>query len=211
MPSSDWAGPEKRTLAAGERDHDARVTWRAETLRLTANDLVFLDETGTNTAMATRYARAPRGQRANGSAPRNHGPNTTLIRCMTHDGMGPSLLVEGAMTTEVFDAYVEHTLVPWPREGQIVILDNLAVHRSDRARELIEAAKCTLRFLPAYSPDYSPSEWAFSALKTHLRRIAARTRDDLERAIADGLTAITPADTHGWFYGCGDVPLRQPL
>lgn len=187
------------------------MSWWVETLRLPADDLVFLDETGTNTAMAMRYARAPRGQRANGSAPRNHGANTTLISCMAHVGMGPSLLVEGAMTTEVFDAYVEQLLVPWLREGQIVILDNLAVHRSERAREMIEGTGCTLRFLPAYSPDYSPIEWAFSKLKTHLRRIAARTSDELERAIADGLNAITPADAHGWFYGCGYVPLRQPL
>ena len=103
------------------------------------------------------------------------------------------------MTTEVFDAYVEHLLVPWLREGQIVILDNLAVHRSERAHELIEGAGCTLRFLPAYSPDYSPIEWAFSKLKTHVRRVAAWTTEALERAIADGLTAITPANTHGWF------------
>ena len=70
---------------------------------------------------------------------------------MAHAGMGPSLLVEGAMTTEVFDVYVEHLLVPWLQEGQIVILDNLAMHRSDRAQALIkiEAAGCTVWFLPA--------------------------------------------------------------
>lgn len=198
-------------MAASERDHDARVSWWDETLRLPADDLVFLDETGTTTAMATRYAWAPRGQRANDSAPRNHGTNTTLISCMVHTGMGPSLLVDGAMTTEVFDANIEQLLVPWLRRGQIVILDNLSVHHSTRARALIEEAGCTIRFLPAYSPDYSPIEWAFSKLKTYLRRVATRTKDALDHAIANGLTAITPADAHGWFYGCGYVPLRQPL
>ena len=180
-------------------------------MSLRADDLVFLDETGTNTAMARRDARAPRGQRATASVPRNHGPNTTLVSCLAHAGLGPSLLVEGAMTTEVFDASVEHLLVAWLRTGQVVILDNLAVHRSDRARELIEGAGCTIRFLPAYSPDYSPIEWAFSKRKTHLKRVTACTRDELERAIGEGLDAITAQDAHGWFYGCGYVPLRQPL
>jgi transposase len=174
-------------------------------------DLVFLDETGTNTAMTQRYARAPRGERANGSAPRNHGPNVTLLASLTRGGIGPALLVDGATTTEVFTAYVEQLLVPWLRPGQIVILDNLAVHTSDRVRWLIDAAGCQVRFLPAYSPDFSPIEWAFSKLKTGLRAAMARTQDELERAIAAGLDRITAADADGWFYGCGYVVRRQPL
>ena len=116
------------------------------------HDLVFLDETGTNTAMTQRYARAPRGERANGGAPRNHGPNTTLLASLTRTGMGPAMLVEGATTTEVFDAYLEHLLVPWLRPGQIVILDNLSAHTGERVRQLIEAAGCQVRFLPAGVP-----------------------------------------------------------
>jgi transposase len=161
--------------------------------------------------MTERYARAPRGQRANGCAPRNHGLNTTLLASLTQTGIGPALLVEGATTTEVFTAYIEHLLIPWLRPGQIVILDNLSAHTGERVRQLIETAGCQVRFLPAYSPDFSPIEWAFSKLKNGLRAAMARTRDDLEQAIAAGLERITAADAHSWFYGCGYVPLRQPL
>jgi transposase len=175
------------------------------------DDLDFVDETGTNTAMSARFGRAPRGQRANGAAPRNHGPNTTLLASLTHAGMGPTMLVEGATTTEVFDAYGEHVLIPWLRPGQIVILDNLSAHTGERVRTRLAAAECQVRFLPAYSPDFSPIEWAFSKLKTALRAAMARTRDTLERAIADGLDAITAGDAHGWFHGCGYVPLRRRL
>ena len=125
--------------------------------------MVFVDETGTNTAMTQRFGRAPRGQRTHGTAPRNHGPNTTVLACVTHAGPGPALLVEGATTREVFTTDVERVLVPWPRPGQIVILDNLAAHTGERIQTLIERAGCQLRFLPAYSPDFSPIEWAFSA------------------------------------------------
>lgn len=180
-------------------------------MRLPVDDLVFLDETGTNTAMTHRYARAPRGQRANGRAPRNHGPNTTLLACLTRSGMGPAMLVDGATTTEVFTAYVEQVLAPWLRPGQIVILDNLAAHTGERVRECIEATGCQLRFLPPYSPDFSPIEWAFSKLKTAVRTAMARTREALEQAIAAGLDHITTTDAHGWCYGCGYLPLRQSL
>lgn len=196
-------------MAARERDEAARAAWWSETLTLAVDDLVFVDETGTNTAMTSRYGRAPRGQRANGSAPRNHGPNTTLLAGLSQRGMAPAMLVEGATTTEVFTAYVEQVLLPWLRPGQIVILDNLSAHTGERVQALIAQAGCQVRFLPAYSPDFSPIEWAFSKLKTALRTAQARTRDTLERAIADGLDAITAEDAHGWFYGCGYSPLRQ--
>jgi transposase len=198
-------------VAARERDGAARAAWWTETLTLPVDSLVFVDETGTNTAMTERYGRAPRGQRANGSAPRNHGPNTTLLAGLSQTGMGPAMLVEGATTSEVFSAYVEQVLLPWLRPGQIVILDNLSAHTGERVRALIAQAGCQVRFLPAYSPDFSPIEWAFSKLKTALRTARARTRDTLERAIADGLDAITPEDAHGWFYGCGYIPLKQLL
>lgn len=182
-----------------------------ETLSLPVADLVFLDETGTNTAMTQRYARAPRGERANGSVPRNHGLNMTLLASLTRTGMGPAMVVEGATTIEVFEAFLEHLLVPWLRPGQIVILDNLSAHSGGRVRTLIEAAGGQVRFLPPYSPDFSPIEWAFSKLKTWLRAARAGTRDELERAITAGLDRITAGDADGWFYGCGYVPLRQPL
>lgn len=161
--------------------------------------------------MAARYARAPRGERANSTVPRNHGANTTVLGCLSLTGMGPAMLLDGATTTEVFEAYVAQVLVPWLRPGQIVIFDNLSAHTGERVRDLIAAAGCTVRFLPAYSPDFSPIEWAFSKLKTWLREAMARTVDELERAIATGLDRITADDTRSWFYGCGYVPLRQPL
>lgn len=198
-------------MAARERDASARAAWWTDTVTLPVDDLAFLDEAGANTAMAQRSARAPRGERANGGAPRNHGPNTTLPASLTRSGMGPAMLVEGATTTAVVDACVAQVLTPWLRPGQIVILDNLAAHAGPTARALIEAAGCQVRFLPAYSPDFSPIERAFSKLKTGPRAAQARTRDEWEHAIAAGLDRIAPGDASGWFYGCGYLPSRQSL
>ena len=92
-------------------------------------------------------------------------------------------------------AYVEHILVPNLHKGQIVVMDNLRVHKTARVRQLIEDKGCHLRFLPAYSPDFSPIEETFSKVKTFLRRTKARTREALQEAIA-------PLAAHGDVPGC---------
>jgi hypothetical protein len=119
--------------------------------RLAAGRLVFVDECGTHTSMTRLRARAPRGERAYGRAPRNRGKNTTLLASMTSCGMGPCLAVVGSTTKEVFEAYVERVLAPSLRPGQVVVLDNLGAHKGERARELVEARGCELLFLPPYS------------------------------------------------------------
>jgi transposase len=164
---------------------------------------VIVDECGSTINLTPRYARAPQGLRAYGSIPRNTKKNTTLLASMTTAGMGPALLLDGATDTAAFEAYVEHVLLPALSPGTQVIMDNLRAHKSPRIRTLVEARGCELWFLPAYSPDVSPIEEAFSKLKTLLRRAAARTRQALHAAIARALDQITALDPHGYFTHCG--------
>lgn len=177
--------------------------------------LVFVDESGTNLAMTPRYGRAPRGERVVGAAPRNHGKNTTLVAALTLEGITAAMTLEGAMDRPAFEAFVAQVLVPRLHPGQIVIWDNLRVHKSDTARRLIAAAGCQLRWLPPYSPDFTPIEQAFSKLKAALRRAEARTRDTLDDAITAALATITATDAQGWFAHCGyPIPahlLGEPL
>lgn len=121
------------------------------------------------------------------------------------------MIVEGATNSVVFETYLEKVLAPSLLPGQIVILDNLSAHKSQKARELVEAKGARLWFLPAYSPDFSPIENAFSKLKTCLRKAGARTKDALEAAIGDALKAITPQDARGYFQHCGYLVPGQPL
>ena len=123
--------------------------------------LVFVDECGTNTSLSPMYAYSLKGRRAYAQVPRNRGSNTTLLASMSLEGMGPCLTVEGTTTTIVFEAYVEQVLAPSLKCGQIVVLDNLSAHKSERARELVEERGCQLLYLPAYSPDFNPIEEAF--------------------------------------------------
>jgi transposase len=198
---------EKKSLIASERDEGARGTWRAMSALWDATRLVFVDESGTQTNMTPRYSRAPRGRRAYGAVPRNHGKNTTLIAALSGAGMGAAMTLEGAADADAFVAYLTHFLVPTLVPGQSVVMDNLSVHKDKRVAPLIAGAKCRLVYLPAYSPDFTPIEQAFSKIKTYLRRAEARTREELEAAITAALATVTATDATAWFTACGYPPL----
>jgi transposase len=164
---------------------------------------VFLDETSTTPNLARRYARA--------AIPRNYDERTTLIAALTPDGFGPAMALPGALDGEAFVVYVEQVLGPQLRPGQVVIADNLSVHQNARARALIEAAGCSLRFLPPYSPDFNPIELAFAKLKEGLRAAAARTTAALDQAIAAQLDAVTAAEARAYYRHCGYSFADPPL
>jgi transposase len=117
--------------------------------------------------------------------------------------VGPGLILDEAMTTRGFEAYVQHVLAPTLQPGQLVGLDNLRQHKSDRIRELIEARGASIWFLPTYSPDFNPIEEAFSKVKTLLRSAEARTHESLVAAIWAALAAVTPANALGYFAHAG--------
>lgn len=197
----------KKTIRASEQTEAERAAWRKQTAHLESSDLVFVDETSSHIAMTPLYAYAPRGKRAYGKVPRNYGAIMTVIASMSLSGMGPAFLLDGSADSAAFAVYVEQLLAPSLRPGQMVVLDNLSIHLGPRVRQAIEARGCRLLFLPAYSPDFSPIEEAFSKLKTFLRRVGARTREALQEAIAQALDLITVADARGWFTHGGYPPL----
>ncbi len=196
----------KKTLRASEQNDATRATWREQMKQLLSQDLVFVDETGSHIAMTPLYAYAPRGQRAKGSVPRNYGAMMTLIAKYATQGMGEAFLLDGAADGAAFEIYVEQLLAPSLRPGQLVILDHLSIHQGPRVKQALEAKGCRLLFLPAYSPDFSPLEEAFSKVKTFLRRPGARTREAGHSAIAQVLLLITAQDALGWFAHCGYPP-----
>lgn len=163
----------------------------------------MIDEMGANLSLARLYARAPKGQRAYAAKPVNRGSNVTTIGALGLEGLVAVMTVEGSVTGEVFQAYLEQVLGPRLRPGQIVLMDNLRAHKVRGIQETIEATGAGLQYLPSYSPDFSPIEPCWAKLKTFLRAQAARTRDALDAALTEGLQLITPDDARGWFKHCG--------
>jgi transposase len=196
-------------MGALERDEWQRAAWKVMVAeQVEAKRLVFVDEMGTNTSLSPVYAWAKKGQRALCSVPRNRGKNTTVLSSMSVRGMGPSLTVEGATTSAVFEAYVDQVLAPTLRKGQVVVMDNLSAHKGERIRELIEERGCELIYLPSYSPDFNPIEEAFSKIKGLVRKAEARTKEALLEAIGWALSAVTTDDARGFFEHCG---YRMPV
>jgi transposase len=194
---------EKKTLAASERDEEARRAWQAASAPLDPEQLVFVDESGTNISLTRLYGWVPHHRRATGSVPRNHGKNTTLVAALAPDGLREPWLIEGAMDTESFAWYITEQLAPTLRPGQVVVVDNLSAHKADRIRQAIEARGCQLLFLPPYSPDFTPIEHAFSKIKAILRGLGARTKEALQEAVRLAIEAITPHDAAAWFAHAG--------
>lgn len=197
------APAEKKSLIATERDEEVRVAWRAAMRGIDPSRLVFLDETSTPTTLTLLRARAPRGQRAVGRVPRGRREAISWLATLTTRGIGESLLVRGAIDRPVFDAFVERVLVPSLRPGQIVVLDNLSVHKSARAKALIHAAGGQLVFLPTYSPDLNPIEQAFAKTKQALRRVGARSWESVVAAVGETLRTVTAADARAFFAEAG--------
>jgi transposase len=190
-------------MASSERDERTRSAFARYVRSIVSERFVFVDECSTNISLAPIYARAPKGERARGKAPRNWGKNVSLICAIDAGGVKPSMSVEGAVDGRAFEAYVEHFLVPKLNRGQIVVMDNLSLHKSKRVQRLIEEAGATLLFLPPYSPDFNPIEETFSKVKSILRKTRARTREALVEATGRALAAITPEDIRGFYSDCG--------
>jgi transposase len=201
---------QKKTLAASERNEEARAAWRAAAAQLDPEQLVFVDESGTNISLTRVYGWAPHHRRATGSVPRNHGKNTTLVAALAPDGLHEPWLIEGAMDTEAFAWYIAEQLAPTLRPGQVVVMDNLSAHKADHIRHAIEARGCQLLFLPPYSPDCTPIEQAFSKIKAILRGLGARTKEALQEAVRLAIEAITPHDAAAWFAHAGFALPTQP-
>jgi transposase len=163
-----------------------------------------VDECSTNVRLVPLRARAPNGERAFGKAPKNWDRNVTLISSIsTTEGMGASMSIEGSADGEAFLLYIERFLCPSLERGQIVVMDNLQVHKMRRVRELIEGRGCSLVFLPSYSPDFNSIEEAFSKVKTLLRKAKARTFEALVEATGRALWAVSEEDARGFFVHCG--------
>lgn len=208
-----WSGCGSRatkTLRASEQDRDdiqkARAEFRLEVQRLRIEDLVFVDESGVDTRLVRRYARAHQSERAHAHSPFGSYERLTVLSALALEGILAPMSTAHATDTVVFLAYLDQVLIPELQEkkpGAVVVLDNLKPHKVPEVKEKLEAAGLGLLYLPAYSPDLSPMEPAWSKVKSLLRAAASRTRDALEAALAPALDAITASDACGFFAHCG--------
>jgi len=163
----------------------------------------FVDETSVNLTYTRRYGRAAGGRRVDQAVPLHSGPNVTVVAALTAQGVEAVMELDGAVNTTSFVAYLEQVFGPTLAPGDVVVLDNLRVHKAPGVAQAVAAFGARLLFLPPYSPDFTPVELAFSKLKTALRAAQARTRDALTDALPIALDWISETDAKNWFDHCG--------
>lgn len=179
------------------------IAHRQPRMRLEPHRLVFIDETSTTTKMTRTRGRAPRGERLRAAAPFGHWATQTFIAGLRCWGLTAPWIIDGPINRAAFDAYLETQLAPTLTKGDVVILDNLIVHKSAAAAACLKARGAWFLFLPAYSPDLNPIEMAFAKLKAHLRSAAARTYDALWRAIGDICALFESDECWNYFKAAG--------
>jgi transposase len=201
--------PLKKTLHAAEQDRPdvkaAREAWRENQTGWDTAKLVFIDETGTATNMTRFRGRAAEGARLVDKTPHGHRKTTTFIAALRNDRITAPLVIDGAMNGETFIAYIQQFLVPTLTAGDVVIMDNLAVHKVSGVRKAIEAVDASLIYLPPYSPDLNPIEMAFSKLKAWLRKAKERTVGRLWDRIGEILREFSAEECQNYFTHQGYV------
>lgn len=170
---------------------------------ISVKKLVFLDESGANTKMQPLYAWAAKGCRAKGYVPHGHYVNVTMVAAVRLSGPLAARSFVGAMNQERFHAWLSECLVPCLKKGDVVVMDGSSCHKSKKAREIIESARCHMLILPPYSPDLNPDEQLWSKTKSILRKLKHRTVDKLLDAVYHAVKQVSAKDCRGFFAHCG--------
>lgn len=161
------------------------------------------------TDLLRRYGRSPRGLRLHDHTPCSHWQTQTVIAALRPDAITAPAVFDGPIDSVSFRADVEQVLVPTLRPGDVVVLDNLAVHKQPDVRAAIETAGASVRLLPPYSPDFNPIEQAFAKLKAFLRAVRPRSFDQVTDLVAIALTLFTPTECQNYVRHCGyRLPVR---
>lgn len=179
------------------------MLWREEITKVQHDRLLFIDESGAKTNMTRLYGRAPRGARVYDHVPNGRWQTTTMIAAVGRNGPQAPWVLDGPMDGDAFAVWAEHVLAPTLKKNDIVVMDNLSVHKNPEARAAIEATGAKIWDLPAYSPDLNPIEKMWSKIKAYLRKAKARDIEALYEAVGKAMDRVSHEDICNWFASCG--------
>ena len=189
-----------------------RRRWRRGQRKLDPKRLVFIDETAITTGMTRRGGRCPRGARLVYKVPFGSWQTVTMVAALRHDRVTAPMLLKGPMTGESFRAYIFRVLAPTLKRGDIVVMDNVPLHRTRGVREALERLGAIVPEFPAHSPDLNPIEQPIGKLKAFLRKLEPRTWRSLVAGVRKGLKRFSPAECAAYLRHAGYAqPKRKTL
>ena len=180
-----------------------RADYLEQAIRFVVKRLKFIDEAGIHLGFTRLCGRAAPGQRLEEGVAQRSGTKLTMLAAMGLSGVSAEWVIEGALDGDAFEVYVRQVLGPTLEAGDIIVMDNLSVHKVGWVKSALEACGAELQYLPPYSPDLNPIEKCWSKVKTALRKAKARTLDELMGALKEALLSISESDARGWFTHCG--------
>ncbi len=180
-----------------------RRDWFASQPSVDQDRLVFLDETGLRTDLKRTRGWSDIGERLVEPVPNGRWTTCTLLHAIALDGTRAAMVLDGPVNTLSFCGFCEWLLAPSLRAGDIVVMDNLNVHKSLHAPQTVEAVGAHAIYLPPYSPDLNPIENIFSKLKQLIRSAKPRKLKQIVKAVAEALVEITLDDIQAVFDHAG--------
>ena len=129
-----------------------------------------------------QYARSPRGKQVICDVKGNKYQRVSMIAAQCGKDILAPLVFKGTTDAKLFNHWLETCLVPELRPGQVVVMDNYCIHKTDETQQIIKKAGCRILFLPPYSPDLNPIEHLWALIKARIRKIK-NSCDDFHSAI----------------------------
>lgn len=180
-----------------------RKQWQETKEKLDAEKLVFIDESSVNLGMTRLYGRAKTNERVNDPVPDVRFERTSVVSSIRLNGEQSPMTFKGTLNGQLFADYVKQCLAPMLSPGDIVVMDNLSSHKVKGVIDPILAKGASVLYLPPYSPDFNPIELSWSKMKSMLRKLKARTVDEMQKAMKIALDCFTKSDIKNWFKHSG--------
>jgi len=176
----------KKSLKYVERDESKRQSYLKEVERIAKEDLVYIDESGVSHQMIKPYCWTKKGTEVIGERSGAKRGRTSVIAALNGENINAPMAYSGTMNGELFLHWLKKILVVSLKKGQVVVMDNAAIHKVKQVREVIEAAGCSLLYLPPYSPDLNPIENYWAVMKSNIRKIRDKF-ENIDAAIDETL------------------------
>lgn len=145
--------------------------------------MIYLDESGVDENIEYEYGWEEIGHRAYAERSGKRGKRINIIGALNHNKLFAPAIFDGYCNTAVFETYLTEYLAPKLKEGQIIILDNATFHKSEKVREIIKSKKCSIKYLPPYSPDLNPIEKKWANIKSNIKKLRRNHDWNLELLI----------------------------
>ncbi len=170
-PKKTQNDTKKKTTLYKERDECKRSEFLNKIVSISPQKLVYLDESGIDSYLCRSFGWAKRGAKLLGEVSGKRFDRESFIAAKCGSTILAPFCFKGTCNTDLFNFWLETFLVPTLKPGQVVILDNATFHKSQRTKDIIEKAGCSLLFLPPYSPDLNPIETFWANFKAKIRTV----------------------------------------